>query len=109
MWISDQFSGLLKSLALAIAIGLIYILGDRIKEKKGEPGYRIFLLIVKVSIAIIFTVWVGGIVIMGLNNLFHQTNIWVFLPTAIVLAIVPILWIISKVRQIKGTGRSDYL
>ena len=114
MWISEGLLEFLKILAFLIAIliaiefavFLSELIVNLIEQTIGEARFRILELLIKAAIAILITYVVGSVAILGLRELFHQSNIWITLIIAISWAIVPVLWIISKIRQIKGDGRS---
>ena len=114
MWISEDFLTFLKTLAFAIGfpLGVAFaffispVIVNLIELIIGGARLRILELFIKAVIITFFTIAIGGAAVSGLIELYHHSNIWITLVIAIMWAIVPVLWIISKVRQIKGTGRS---
>ena len=114
MWISEDFLAFLKTLAFAIGFPLAIafaffispVIVNLIELIIGAARLRILELFIKAVIITFFAIAIGGVAIEGLSELYHYSNIWITLVIASIWAIVPVLWIISKVRQIKGTGRS---
>ena len=96
MWMSEDFKSFLSFLAAIFVVGLLREIIKHIFR-----AFPIIDITIGVTLYVVFLI----VAIGKLIQVYFQTKVWIYLAIAIAMAILPILWIFSKVKHKKETDK----